>query len=69
MTKRLTFEQLLEGPTPVTIINEPIVDFVVGFTVEEEPKAESATARALRRWFKQKDVDYGQDEPEERQSR
>ena len=31
-------------------INEP-VDFVVDFAVEE-PKRESATARAMRIWFK-----------------
>jgi hypothetical protein len=53
MAPRLTFEQLLEAKTPVTIINEPIVDFVVDFAAEE-PKRESATARAMRRWFKQK---------------
>ena len=45
MTKRLTFEQLLEGESPVSLINEPVVI--------EEPKRESATARAMRRWFKQ----------------
>jgi hypothetical protein len=43
---RLTYEQMLEAETPVTIINEP-VDFAV-----EEPQRESATARAMRRWFK-----------------
>jgi hypothetical protein len=49
---RRSFEQLLEAETPVTIINEPI-DFVVDFAAEE-PKRESATARAMRIWFKQK---------------
>ena len=48
---RRTFEQMLEAETPITIINEP-VDFVVDFAVEE-PKRESATARAMRIWFKQ----------------
>jgi len=42
---------MLEAETPITIINEP-VDFVVDFAVEE-PKRESATARAMRIWFKQ----------------
>jgi hypothetical protein len=51
MAPRRTFEQLLEAETPVTIINEPIVNFVVDFAVEE-PKRESATERAMRRWFK-----------------
>ena len=46
---RRTFEQMLEAETPITIINEP-VDFVVDFAVEE-PKRESATARAMRIWF------------------
>jgi hypothetical protein len=49
--KWTTFEELLEGKTPVTFINEPI-DYAVDFAVEE-PKRESATARAMRRWFKQ----------------
>ena len=52
MAPRRTFEQLLEAETPVTIINEPIVNFVVDFAVEE-PKRESATERAMRIWFKQ----------------
>jgi hypothetical protein len=47
MAPRMTFEQLLEAETPVTIINEPIVDFVVDFAAEE-PQRESATARAIR---------------------
>jgi hypothetical protein len=34
------FEPLFYGPVPQTIINEP----------PDEPKAESATARARRRW-------------------
>jgi hypothetical protein len=37
----MTYEQMLEAKTPTTFINEPV----------EEPKAESATARALRLWF------------------
>jgi hypothetical protein len=41
--ERLTFEELLEGEAQVSLINEPI----------EEPPRESATARAMRRWFKQ----------------
>ena len=48
MAPRLTFEQLLEAKTPVTFINEP-VDFAVDSALEE-PKRESATARAMRRW-------------------
>jgi hypothetical protein len=39
--KHLTFEQLLEGGGAVSLINESV----------EEPPRESATARALRRWF------------------
>jgi hypothetical protein len=35
----MTYEQMLEAKTPVTFINEPIVE------------AESATARAQRLWF------------------
>jgi hypothetical protein len=43
---KLTHEQLLNGEVNTTsIINEPLVP--------EEPKRESASARALRRWFKQ----------------
>jgi hypothetical protein len=52
MAPRLTFEQLLEGKTPVTILNEPI-DFTVVSAVVEPPR-ESATECAMRRWFKQK---------------
>jgi hypothetical protein len=52
MAPRRTFEELLEAETPVSLLNEPIVDFVVDFAAEE-PKRESATARAMRRWFKQ----------------
>jgi hypothetical protein len=51
MASRLTFEQLLAAETQVSLINEPIVDFVVDFAVEE-PKRESATERAMRIWFK-----------------
>jgi len=51
--KKATHEPLLNGEVYTTsIINEPIIDFVVDFAVEE-PKRESATARAMRRWFKQ----------------
>ena len=53
MAPRRTFEELLEAETPVSLLNEPSVDFVVDFAAEE-PKRESATERALRRWFKQK---------------
>ena len=48
MAPRWTFEELLEAETPVSLLNEPIDDFAA-----EEPKRESATARAMRRWFKQ----------------
>jgi hypothetical protein len=41
--ERLTFEQLLEGEVQVSLINEPV----------EEPQRESASARAMRRRFKQ----------------
>jgi len=52
MTERPKFGQLFNGEVNNTsIINEPI-DFDVTFAVEE-PQRESATARALRRWFKQ----------------
>ena len=48
-----TWQQLLNGEfNSTSLINEPIVDFVVNFAVEEPPR-ESATARAMRRWFKQ----------------
>jgi hypothetical protein len=50
--RKMTWDELISAPTPKTFINEP-VDFVVDFVVEE-PKRESATARAMRRWFKQK---------------
>jgi hypothetical protein len=43
--KRATFEELLAGEIPRSLINEK-VDFTIDYTV----KAESATARALRRW-------------------
>jgi hypothetical protein len=51
MTPRWTFEELLEAKTPVSLLNEPI-DFTVDFATEE-PKRESPTERAMRRWFKQ----------------
>jgi len=49
--KSPTWQQRLndEG-CPVSLLNEPI-DFDVDFAVE--PKRESATARAMRIWFKQ----------------
>jgi len=50
---KMTWEELISAPTPKTIINEPIVDFGVDFTAAQEPQRESATARAMRRWFKQ----------------
>ena len=37
---------------PVSLLNEPNVDFAVDYSAAEEPK-ESATARAMRIWFKQ----------------
>jgi hypothetical protein len=57
MTEWPKFGQLFNGEVYNTsIINEPIVDdFVVDFAVEE-PKRESATERAMRRWFKQDPV-------------
>ena len=43
MNKRATFEDLIEGKvSTVSLLNEPVID---------EPK-ESATARALRIWFR-----------------
>jgi len=39
----------VEAKTPVSLLNEP-ADFAVDFAVEE-PKHESATKCALRRWF------------------
>jgi hypothetical protein len=50
-SKWLTFEQLIAADAPASLINEPIVDFVVDFAAEE-PKRESATERAIRIWFK-----------------
>ena len=44
-SKWLTIEELVEREVPVSWINEPVVI--------EEPKRESATARAMWRWFKQ----------------
>jgi hypothetical protein len=52
--KWTTFEDLLEGKTPVSLLNEPF-DFTVDFAVEE-PR-ESATERAMRIWFKQNPED------------
>jgi hypothetical protein len=49
MAPRRTFEELLEAKTPVSWLNEPI-DFTVDFAAEELPR-ETATERALRRWF------------------
>jgi hypothetical protein len=47
MKKRLTFEEMMEAPTPVTFINEGPIDFtVVDFVVREE----TARQRADRRW-------------------
>jgi hypothetical protein len=41
--KRATFEQLLDGKvSQVSLINEPVT---------AEPARESATARAMRRWW------------------
>jgi hypothetical protein len=51
-SKWLTFEQLLAADAPASLINEPVVDFVVDFAAEE-PKRETATERAMRIWFKQ----------------
>jgi hypothetical protein len=53
-SKWLTFEQLLAADTQFSLINEPIVDFVVDFAAEE-PKRESATERAIRIWFKREE--------------
>jgi hypothetical protein len=39
MTKWLTFEELLEAPTQISLIFEPI-----------EPEPETAVQRARRRW-------------------
>jgi hypothetical protein len=50
MAPRWTFEELREAETPVSLLNEPIVDFVEDFAAEE-PKRESATERAMRIWF------------------
>jgi hypothetical protein len=51
MADKPTHEQLLAGVYTTCILNEPI-DFAVDFAVEQ-PKAETATARAERIWFKQ----------------
>jgi len=51
---KMTWEELTSAPIPKTIINEPI-DFAVDFAAED-PKRESATERAMRRWFKQDPV-------------
>jgi hypothetical protein len=44
----MTYEQMVEGPTPKTFINEPIIE------------AESATARALRLWFNRSSARRGE---------
>jgi hypothetical protein len=50
--ERRSFEdRVRSGEGAVSWINEPL-DFTVDFAVEQ-PKAETATARALRIWFKQ----------------
>ena len=45
MTKRITFEEMMEAPTPKTFVSEAI-DFEVDFVVREE----TAEQRAHRRW-------------------
>jgi hypothetical protein len=45
MTDKKWFEELLEAPTQVSLINEPI-DYTVDFEVKE-----TATERARRRWL------------------
>jgi hypothetical protein len=52
----LTWEQLLAGVEMVSIINEPIEECVVDFTVEE-----SAEARARRRWGMEEKRDRQED--------
>jgi DNA polymerase IIIc chi subunit len=50
--KKATHEQLLNGEVYTTsIINEPVMDFVVDFVVEEQ----SALEVARRRWFKSRE--------------
>jgi hypothetical protein len=39
MTERKSWQELLDAPVPVSLINEPL-----------EPEPETATARARRRW-------------------
>ena len=52
---RKTWQQRLNNEgCPVSLLNEPIVDFAVDYSAAEEPKRESATERAMRIWFKQK---------------
>jgi len=46
---KMTWDELISAPIPKTILNEPI-DFNVNFAAEE-PKRESATERARKRWF------------------
>jgi hypothetical protein len=43
----MTLEELVEAATPVSLINEPIVE------------AESATARAQRSWFNRRETEHG----------
>jgi hypothetical protein len=45
--KWLTLEELAEAATPISLINEPIVE------------AESASARAQRIWFNRRETEYG----------
>jgi hypothetical protein len=45
MTKRITFEEMMEAPTPKTFVSEAI-DFEVDFVVREE----TPTQRARRIW-------------------
>jgi hypothetical protein len=50
-THWLTFQELLEGPVPKSLINE--IDFEVNHEVAEL----TAIERAQRRWFKREERD------------
>jgi hypothetical protein len=53
--KRATFEELLAGEVPRSLINEAI-DFTIDYTI----KAESASEIAKRRWFESR-RDHGRE--------
>jgi hypothetical protein len=62
--KRLTFQEILEGPVQRSWLNEAAVDFSVRECSVDFVVKETATERARRRWKLNEDVSMeGSDEP------